>query len=234
MVIGSGMMAGAFTSSLGDAPSICVYAAGVSNSGSSDHREFERELIRLRAAVEQYRTAKLFLYFGTCSVNDPVVRLSPYVQHKLKMEQLVMTHPGHLIVRLPQVAGPTSNPHTLLNYIFARISRGERFQVWKNAQRNIIDIDDVVRIIVDLALVEGARGERINVANFSNIDMPDLVEIMERVIGKKALCDYVEKGAPYMIDTRRINAITKRCGISFDPQYTEQVFMKYYGKAISA
>lgn len=62
------------------------------------------------------------------------------------MEALVTHHPRHLILRLPQVAGRTPNPHTLLNYLYARISRGESFRLWRNARCNIIDVDDVAAI----------------------------------------------------------------------------------------
>ena len=126
-----------------DSKESCVYAAGVSNSNCSDQREFDRERDRLMIAMEQHRLVDLFLYFGTCSADGSLD--SPYVQHKIKMEKIVSEHPRYLILRLPQTAGKTENPHTLLNYIFTRIIRSERFQIWKNARRNIIDVDDVVR-----------------------------------------------------------------------------------------
>ena len=166
MIFGSGLLAFAFGPKFANSATSCVYAAGVSNSNCSDQREFDREQDRLMVAMGQHRSAELFLYFGTCSANGPLGSASPYVQHKIKMEKIVEEHPRYLILRLPQTAGKTENPHTLLNYIFARIIRSERFQVWKNARRNIIDVDDVVRIAIGLALEEGVRRESINAANF--------------------------------------------------------------------
>ena len=151
MIFGSGLLARAFGPQFANSATSCVYAAGVSNSNCSDQREFDREQDRLMVAMGQHRSAELFLYFGTCSANGPLGSASPYVQHKIKMEKIVEEHPRYLILRLPQTAGKTENPHTLLNYIFARIIRSERFQVWKNARRNIIDVDDVVRIAIGLA-----------------------------------------------------------------------------------
>lgn len=226
MIIGSGLIARAFAPLFAGSEENCIYAAGVSNSNCSDQREFDREQNRLMAAMEQYRLADLFLYFGTCSANGP--HASPYVQHKIKMEKIVAEHPRYLILRLPQTAGKTENPHTLLNYVFARIIRSERFQIWENARRNIIDIDDVVQIAVGLALEEGVRRECVNVANFSDAPMGDVVALMAKVVGKTAIFDSVEKGDAYPIDTQRIHRIAQRCGVVFGSEYLERIIRKYY------
>ena len=231
MVFGSGLLAFAFGPKFANSATSCVYAAGVSNSNCSDQREFDREQDRLMAAMGQHRLAELFLYFGTCSANGPLASASPYVQHKIKMEKIVEEHPRYLILRLPQTVGKTENPHTLLNYIFARIIRSERFQVWKNARRNIIDVDDVVRIAIGLALEEGVRRESINVANFLDSAMVDIVELMAKVVGKKAIYDCLDRGDAYPIDTRRIREVAPRCGVIFGPKYLEIVIRKYFGSA---
>lgn len=233
MIVGSGLLARAFNPYFGAVPELCVYAAGVSNSTCYDEREFARERNRLKAAMAQYESAELFLYFGTCSANGSLGRASPYVQHKIQMEQIVSAHRHHLILRLPQLAGQTQNPHTLLNYLFSRVSRSERFPIWKNARRNIIDVDDVARIGASLILGEGARGECMDVANFSDTAMPDVVEMMAKVVGKNTICDYLDCGDVHPIDTQRIRAVVERCGIVFGTDYLERVIKKYYGKAES-
>ena len=230
MIFGSGLLARAFGPQFANSATSCVYAAGVSNSNCSDQREFDREQDRLMVAMGQHRSAELFLYFGTCSANGPLESASPYVQHKVKMEKIVEEHPRYLILRLPQTAGKTENPHTLLNYIFARIVRSERFQVWKNARRNIIDVDDVVRIAAGLALEEGVRRECIDVANFSDYAMIDIVELMAKVVGKNAIYDCLDKGVADPIDTQRIREVAPRCGVAFGPEYLEFVIRKYFGR----
>ena len=95
----------------------------------------------------------VFVYFGTCSVADPEVRHTAYVQHKLAMEQMVSAHSRNLILRLPQVAGKTPNPHTLLNFLYGRIARSESFNLWSKARRNIIDVADVTAIAEQLIMV---------------------------------------------------------------------------------
>lgn len=144
---------------------VCIYAAGVSNSGCIDASEFARERHRLADALQQANGVDVFVYFGTCSAIDPKARNTPYVQHKLAMEQLVSAHQSYLILRLPQVAGKTPNPHTLLNYLYARIARSEAFCLWRNALRNIIDVDDVAFIARQLIADTSVRNSTLNRVN---------------------------------------------------------------------
>ena len=140
MIIGSGLLANAFLKSPLNIENVTIYAAGVSNSNCSDESEFKREHLRLVEALKKSPKNNVFIYFGTCSVYDPLVFKTPYVIHKLEMEKIVHSHHSYHIFRLPQVAGETSNPHTLLNFLHARISRSEKFNLWENAERNIIDV----------------------------------------------------------------------------------------------
>lgn len=229
VIIGSGLIARAFAPHAGQLGDVCIYAAGVSNSSCSDAREFAREHQRLGAALRDAAADTLFVYFSTCSVADPDAQASGYVRHKLAMEDVTRQHARHLILRLPQLAGETPNPHTLLNYLFARIVRSERFQIWARAKRNIIDVDDVARIALDLIDVEHAAGETINVASPHSSGMVDIVRSMEQVLGHRAIFDAVERGSSYAIDTQRIAGALQRCGISFPETYLHTVIGKYYG-----
>lgn len=229
MIIGSGLLARAFSYDYLHRDDICVFAAGVSNSSCTDFQEFKRERQRLIVALLEARNVDEFVYFGTCSVLDPDAVQTPYVQHKLEMEQLVRSHERSLILRLPQVAGRTPNPHTLLNYLFARISRSESFTVWNNARRNIIDIEDVVSIANWLIVNNTERNLTYNIANLINYSMGEIVAAIENVLGKPALYEAIEKGSEYLIDTTAIMpALDKTC-ICFENDYLKRVLFKYYG-----
>jgi nucleoside-diphosphate-sugar epimerase len=233
MIIGSGLLARAFAPYFGVSEDTCVYAAGVSNSGCTDHREFQRERDRLTTAIAEHRSAGLFIYFGTCSASVSSTPATPYIAHKVKMETIATTHPSYLILRLPQVAGHTANPHTLLNFLFNRISRSERFQVWARARRNIIDVEDAARIAAALVSGETVRRERIDVGNFSDRAVPDIVHIMATVVGKRPICDYLDRGDEYIVDTRRIGSAVERLGVSFNGDYVERVIRKYYSNPVT-
>lgn len=231
MIVGSGLIARAFIQGgANELADTCFYAAGVSNSGCKDEREYLRERERLDAAMAACPPGHRFVYFSTCSIEDPAMRESEYVQHKIRMENLVRWRTRHLILRLPQVAGRTSNPHTLLNYLHARIAHSEHFQVWSGAMRNIIDAEDVVRIATDLIVTENASAATINIANPRSNMMADIVKAMERVLGIRAVCDIVDKDSGAPIDTGRIAAAIERCGIVFGDSYLDDILEKYYGE----
>ena len=229
MIIGTGLIARAFAAHQDALAGTCVYAAGVSNSSCGDPREFERERQRMLAAMTDCTADQLFLYFSTCSIDDPAAQGSAYVLHKRAMEGLVAKRKRHLVFRLPQLAGATPNPHTLLNYLYARIVRSERFTIWTGASRNIIDVDDVARIACDLVLAENACGETINIANSENSSIFDIVRSMQAVLGHRAIFDIIDRGAGYTIAIDRIQASLSRCCISFSGDYLSRTIRKYYG-----
>lgn len=229
MLIGSGLLAQAFAPSFLQRVNVCVYAAGVSNSACSDANEFMRERQRLSEALEHAHQFDTFCYFGTCSAIDPELIKTPYVQHKLDMERLVLSHPNYLILRLPQVAGTTPNPHTLLNFLYARISRSESFSLWRKAKRNIIDVADVVNIAELLIADKSARKITLNIANTINYPISDIVTAMERTIGKRAIYDVVERGSEYPINISAILPLLHKAAINFGDGYLESVVGKYYG-----
>ena len=228
MIIGSGLLARAFSRFALDRKDLAIFAAGVSNSGCTDTREFEREKTLLLRSLEGSPDSLQFVYFSTCSVDDPESNNSPYVRHKLAMEELVRSTPGHVILRLPQVAGRTPNPHTLLNYLHARIARGERFTVWSRARRNIIDCDDVCMVAV-VMLKSGLRGATVNVANTRDYAMSEIVSSLERISDGHAIYDIAERGASYPIDVSTMLPFARQAGIAFDAGYLDRALTKYYG-----
>jgi hypothetical protein len=232
MIIGSGLIALAFAARFANEKSICVYAAGVSNSTSDNSAAFERERSRLAAALDKYFDSDAFVYFGTCSANDLSPNKSAYVCHKLRMEEMVRTHPRYLIIRLPQVVGLTANAHTLVNFLFERIEKGDPFKVWAYARRNLIDIDDVVRLTTYFLLNEGARCETINIANVRDIGVIELVGLVSKIIGKDPVIEIIEKRDDQLIDVDRVRSVASAAGVNFDQDYIERILLKYYGNGV--
>ncbi|MBI9084500.1 MAG: NAD-dependent dehydratase [Desulfobacterales bacterium] len=228
MIIGSGLLARSFSCAYALRDDICLYAAGVSNSTCVDHREFLRERKRLEEALQKTAHLDGFVYFGTCSIADPDARKTPYVQHKLEMEKIVSRHPRYLILRLPQVAGKTPNPHTLLNFLYARIARSESFNLWRTAKRNIIDISDASSIAEHLISDISARNTIINIANQVNYSIVEIVRELARITGKKAVYKSVDRGSSYLIDISDISNIIDNAGFNFGKDYLTNVLEKYY------
>jgi len=180
-------------------------------------------------ALSQCGNAEAFVYFGTCSVHDREISNRPYVRHKLAMEEMVRAHSRHVVLRLPQIAGKTPNPHTLLNYLYARISRSEAFNIWGGAKRNIIDVDDVVSIARQLLADHSVRNTTVNIANPVNYSMAEIVEAMAGVVGKRPIFEVIQRGSDYSIDTAAMRSALAESGVEFGEKYLRKVIAKYYG-----
>lgn len=228
MIIGSGLLARAF-SQFRDRGDVCIYASGVSNSSCVDEYEFNREREMIQDTLSSLPDDTVFIYFSTCSIYDPTMQKKAYVKHKLEMEKIVSSIINYVIFRLPQVAGKTPNPHTLLNYLYARIVRGERIYVWENARRNIIDVDDVVSLSNVFIDDPRSRGIILNIANPYTYTMMEIVNAFENVLKKKAVYLKEDKGGAYPIEVQRLLPFLNRAMTKFDDKYLENIIYKYYG-----
>ena len=228
MIIGNGMLANAFKSSDAIEKGVCIFASGVSNSHCNDVREFNREAELLQNKLASHNDPAAFVYFGTCSVYDPISQLQPYVLHKLEMEKLVQGHPFGLIVRLPQVAGPHASPHTLLAKLCESIRLGRIINVWENASRNIIDVTDVIKIVSSWISISDRTKKVINVANPISYSIKTIINSAEAVLGCKAVLNMVPIGAIYGIDISVIEPLIKNLEINFDKDYISRVIARYY------
>lgn len=226
MIIGSGMMARAF-SAYEDIDDVVVLAAGVSNSRESGPESFERETRLVERTIATIRS-KLLIYFSTCSIYDPDRAATPYVLHKLRIEQMVREKvANYLLFRLPQVVGNTSNSTTLISFLYSSIITHKPIDVWGNAYRYIIDADDVVRIVSYVVDNGISRNRTINVASRPYL-VTDLVKTLEEITGNMAVCTHSERGSHYAIDTTDIKPVLEQLKIEFGPEYLASVLSKYY------
>ena len=227
MIVGTGMIARAFAPLAEGNEKLCVYAYGVSNSQCAASDEFIREAKALKESLVRQQGA-IFLYFGTCSVSDPEMQHSPYVQHKLRMEELVAEHDKGIVVRLPQVVGSTRNTSTLLNFLANHLINGTQFDLWINATRNFIDVCDVA-LIVEKMLADNTFEDRVvNIANPVSYLMPEVVATMEEVLGHKAVYRQIDRGSVYNIDISPMKAWSDAAGVKFDRDYLADLIRRYY------
>ena len=227
VIIGSGLLAKSFASRFQDDSSVVIFASGVSNSLESRPEAFEREREMLQGALAA-TDAKL-VYFGSCAVGNVDEQPSPYLSHKRQMEEAVLKSGHGLVLRLPQVVGRSGNPNTLGSFIRDCLLTGRHFSIWRNAERNLMDVEDIVKIAeVMIARHEGAA---FSIASRHSIAMPQLVSIFEEVLGVKADFSLVEKGTPMVIDSREAEAVADEIGIDLGADYARKVIRKYYGAA---
>jgi nucleoside-diphosphate-sugar epimerase len=231
MIVGSGLMAKAFEREFSQDRRIVIFASGVSNSNETDSAAFAREEMLLNRILSEQ--AGHVVYFSTCSVLDPERRRAPYVDHKLNMERIVARTERGSIFRLPQIGGVTSNPHTLLNFLHSRISSGTPFAVWKNAWRNVLDVDDAAAIGTHLIRQAVRPVGPTNIANPRAVQVIDLVGMFERVLGVRARFEEIDRGDHYDIDVVHAMESARELGIEFGVHYIESVIEKYYGHKLA-
>ncbi|MFW2555407.1 NAD-dependent epimerase/dehydratase family protein [Aliarcobacter butzleri] len=225
MIIGSGLLAKAFLEYENN-DRIIIFASGVSNSKEILRDEFNREEKLLDFYLEKYGKNKHFVYFSTCSIYDTYFERSEYTRHKINMEEIIIKKGlSYNIFRLPQVLGK-NNKNQLIGFLYESIKMEKSFELF-DIERNIIDIQDVF-ILVDKILKENIfKNEVINIANPKNIKVLDLIDILEKMIDKKAKYNIVKKTGEFIIDIKNIELIISDLDI-FEKNYVENRITKYY------
>lgn len=221
MIIGRGLLARSFAADFAHDPDVVVFASGVSNSQEADPTAFERERQMLDEALA---TGRRLVYFGSCGVVAADEEMSPYMRHKRAMEARVLARGDNLVLRLPQVVARTDNPHTLVNFLVARILRDEPFSVWSGAERNLVDIDDVVAIGRHWIRAGGTGAWAI--ASATSLPMPQIVRILEQALDRPARYTIVDRASHLPID-RPLLHVAEALGIDMGPDYAERVLHKY-------
>lgn len=224
-ILGTGLLATAFAQHFSSDEAICVFARGVSNSSETQNVAFDREARLLEQGLAGSRR---LLYFSSCALASASDGDSPYFAHKRRMEKAVLeASPLNLVLRLPQVVGRTSNPHTLTNFLHGKITQGQPFTVWARAERNLIDAEDIARIATDL--VRNHPGERmVAVAAARSMTIAEIVKLFERVLGLHAAYTLEDRGNPLPIDNALCMRVATKLGIDLGDDYPEQVLRKYY------
>lgn len=212
-----------------DHPDIVVFASGVSDSTVTDVAQFERETTLLVNSLDRQRN-KLFVYFSTCSIVDPELSASSYVGHKLEMEGLIQARSSSYVVfRLPQVVGHGGNKNTLTNRLHASVRDGEQCQLWRNAYRYIIDVDDVSAICSYMIERDEYINRIINVASY-RFSIFDIVRALESATRRSAIYTEVDQGASYDIDCYEAHNVARVLNIQFGDTYLQRVIKKYYAE----
>jgi len=227
MVIGNGMIAKEFDGYRNNDEFI-IFASGVSDSTHAPAAAFEREAQMLKDAISNSHGKRL-VYFSTCSIFDHSMAGSPYVQHKKRMESLIVAgQNNYTIFRLTNPVGKTNNSNTVVNFFITHIHNKQPFTVWKNASRNIIDIDDMYLICNDILSSGSFLNEIVTIANPHNYPVPFVVETIEKHFHTKGIYTLVDKGDGPLIDISKVEKLFRKFNINFDEDYLPRLLQKYF------
>lgn len=226
-VIGRGVIANRFVNYASQSRYL-IFAGSVHDSRIADVKSIEAEEALLRTIIENGKDETL-VYFSSCSVLDPEQNQSLYAEHKARMEQMLQTSSRQfLIFRLPQLFGLSDEGTSLVNFLVDAVLNGKSFDIWQNAQRNFIDIDDVYRIVHDIFSSRNQLNRIINIANPCSTSVADLVALIEKFFDRTAKYQLVSKGSHFPIDIADIEPVIARLGIDFRSGYIQRCLEKYY------
>ncbi|MDW7695816.1 NAD(P)-dependent oxidoreductase [Flammeovirgaceae bacterium SG7u.111] len=230
MIIGKGLIASRFESNedyhlLSDKP--IIFASGVSNSAETDEKAYNRER-QLLYDILSCQPAEKLIYFSTISVYDPSLEGSKYIQHKIELERYIQeNHHNHLIIRTSNIVGKGGNPHTLVNYFVNAVLEGKPIKIWKNATRNILDIDDLVKIVLFLLHMNKSGTHDIYFPlSYTALALVETIGIHTGIFPKYEL---INKGADYIPSaTRELTGYFKFNDIAVNYSYFEKIMAKYW------
>jgi len=227
MVIGTGMIGKRFEAYQNDERFV-IFASGVSNSKNRIDAAYNREIQLLEKTIGEHKD-KIIVYFSTCSLYDPEEERSPYVVHKKRVEHIVRSNSRQFcIFRVSNLVGRSDNPNTVLNFFVYHIRNQINFDLWTNASRNLLDIDDMYRI-VDYILKEGLCSNQVtNIANPSSYKATEIVAAIEKRWQIQANYVPISKGLTFDIDISTISEIIKKLEIPFAANYLVNLLEKYY------
>ena len=211
---------------------VVIYAAGISNSKSKDKKKFLRERKKIQTFLNNHNKEHLFIYISTISVLDNYLKKDNYTRNKIIIENLIKKSLNNfLILRLPQIVGKSSNPHTIINFIYKKVLLEQRFKVWSNVKRNLIDIDDLIKIVKLIISTKLQPGNVINILNPNSIYVKKIVNIMGDIVKKNPkyiLLEYKpkKKGNLKIKSSSKFNLNIKK--YFKDKNYLKKILEKYY------
>lgn len=221
MIIGNGLIANSLRNI--EPKDYLFFASGVSNSLETQNSEFEREFSLLRNTLKRHSQSK-FIYFSTLSIHDQSKQDSPYILHKLKMEDYIKDNSrNYIIFRIGNIVGSGGNPNTLFNFLKNQIKNSNQFTVHTKARRLLLDIEDISKFLESHCLHLPNK-----VINFSfpyNFDLKEIIGAIEKETLQKAFYSEVNEGDFYKVDfDEEVHAFFS--GISPE-NYLEMLIRKY-------
>jgi nucleoside-diphosphate-sugar epimerase len=186
VIVGHGMVASACRLLTGWDDDI-IYASGVSNSSEQDQSLYDKEIGMIREHLSRMNENGSFVYFSTLSILDPSKSANAYIRHKLFIESMLReSDTRHLIIRLPNLVGKSSNPHTLTNFFARNIRERKPVNLVRMAVRHLIDADDLGTILNGISSRFGKNNVTVNVETTRPLTAGEILSLMEEAMNIKA------------------------------------------------
>ena len=228
MIVGTGLIANAFSKGNFDHTNFIIFASGVSNSREERIEEYEKELTLLTNTLNDNQDKKL-IYFSSCNIIS--ADTSVYLQRKELIEDYIKRNVlNHLILRLPNVVGHSTNKFQLLNYFYFTLLEQKDLTVKVNYIRHLLDVDDLPKIMELLTTLQ-VEASILNVAFDNGIKVKNIIEILEVAVGLRfknikeddGENDYLINNSTFLEYVKDLNQFNTK---------PEDIIKKYYSKNI--
>lgn len=213
-IIGTGQLAKIFQNSDIDLNNVCIFASGVSNSSCVDIYQFQREKELLVETLKN-NSDKKFVYFSSCALSASEYPKNDYYKHKANMEDIIKKYSDkYYIFRIPQLFGDLILHKTLINFIYKSIEHNHKFNIYDEAYRYVIEINDVQRLVESYLDNDGCM--TVDLSNPYRYKVLDIVYIFEKLLNKKAHYEVVQKEDKYTLDLTSLENFVKEKKIDID------------------
>ena len=208
---------------------IIIYCSGISNSKEKSKHKLEKEIKVLKKFYEKFKNRHI-AYISSSSILDNSRNKSKYLRNKIKIEEFIRNKfQKYLIIRLPEIVGKSRNPNTLINFFYNKIINKKKFIIFKNSKRNLIDIEDAIKIIKIILIKINSNKKIITLCNKYNNSPEEIIQILEKITNNKA--NYKEtniKRQNWRLKYNLISNYVKKAEVKFNKVYLKKVLSKYY------
>lgn len=206
-----------------------IYAAGISNSKIKLNKSFQKEITILKKFLKKNYNKKI-LYISTASITDSSRNKSQYVKNKILIEGIIKKKiKRYIILRLPEIAGISKNKNTLINFLYNKVKFNKKFQLFINVKRNILDIDDVNKMLKKILMNKKIKNKTITLSNRYSISPIRIVKIIEKKLRKKANYNiYKSNFQKWNLNYKKNKKYFIKANIKFNQNYLTNVINKYY------
>ena len=238
-IVGSGLIARSLAPYAALHEDVLADAAGVSRSNEPDARAYGRELSLVDDLIRRAKARDMRLVYFTgggavygrwaTSVAEDA-HLHPqsrYGQHQIICERRIReSGVRHIIVRLPNVVGPTSNTAQLVPNLVTQCLKG-RVNVQARAERDLIGSDDTASIISRLLELQADR-YTVNVASGQSVPVTLLVAELNELLATRPIVVRSEVGEAQRFDTSLMCEL-----LGYDPFATPGYFHQLLQRNVS-
>ncbi|MBK1786594.1 NAD-dependent epimerase/dehydratase family protein [Prauserella cavernicola] len=233
-IIGNGFLAGHFRTYFGSRQlGATIVAAGASTTVADNQADFDREANLIYDIARRCRaggstlvllsTAAPAMYGSAdspCAEDGPVYPPTPYGRHKLALERVcALSGAPWLVLRLTNIVGPGQPPGQLLPTLTRHVLAGE-VTVHRGAHRDLFDVRQLPPVL-DSLLTRKVTGEVVNIATGNPVEVENVVQGIERRLGRTAQRNYVSRPADrVLVDVTKVRRLV--------PEFAELNFAEGY------